>query len=306
MEAQIITQQEQGPVKSGKGKAVLITVGLLGLGTLGFFGWRKWKSDKEEAPTDIEDNNAAPSYTPPPKKTYSAPASNDGFPLKRGNKGEKVKAIQRFLVSKGLLDAKDVIGEFGPKTEAGLVKAGFPKVIDQAAFTTITSSETKTTAPVTTPETPIDPEKFAGDLFNAALTKNFNAAISTLRQMKSTADYVAVSDIFKTRFLNGVRKTLVNGMLDSFTNPAQKETIRTAFKSMGLKYDGDKFTLSGINHHGIVTSAPTSVVDANTGKVIKVSRSMILGIYAGMKGKYTQFKNNGRLFLVPTAKIKFI
>lgn len=303
MEQQIAIEQ-QPETKSGKGKIVLIGVGIVGLGTLAFFGWRKWKNKEEEQPTELAPDK---SYTPPPTKTNTtAPARNDNFPLKRGSKGERVKLIQQVLVKSGVFDAKDVISEFGPKTEAALKKLGLPTVIDEDAFNTITIGKAKPEAEKAPPPppAPIDAKQFAEDLWSAARSKNFRAAISILVKMKSTADYVTVSDIFKTKYLNGVRRTLVNGMLDSFPDASQKETIRNAFKLMGLKYDGSKFSLSGIDHFGIITISPTKILDAKSGTAIGVSKNMILGIYAGIKGKYTQFKNNGRLFLVPTAKIK--
>ena len=62
----------------------------------------------------------------PPKTTTTTTTtttSNSGLPLKRGSKGEKVKQVQRFLISNGydlgtfgvLKDGVD--GDFGSKTE---------------------------------------------------------------------------------------------------------------------------------------------------------------------------------------------
>ena len=61
----------------------------------------------------------------PPKTTTTTTTttSNSGLPLKRGSKGEKVKQLQRFLISNGydlgtfgvLKDGVD--GDFGSKTE---------------------------------------------------------------------------------------------------------------------------------------------------------------------------------------------
>ena len=305
MQEQII-QQEQAQSGSGKGKVVLIGVGIVGLGTLAFFGWRKWKSIQEEAPTELQEKSDPSTTTSSsPNKSYSAPARNDNFPLKRGSKGERVKKIQRLLVKKGLLDEKDVIGEFGPKTEAGLLKAGLPKVINESTFNTITSDTPKVTIPVSVPDAPIDASTFAEGLYNAARSKNFSAAITMLRLMKSTADYTAVSNIFKTKFLNGVRQTLVNGMLNSFSDPSQKDTLRKAFVAMGLKYDGNKFSLSGLPNRRLITSSNTHVFD-HTLCGICVPANVILGVEAGCKGQYTQFINKGRLFLVPTATITYL
>lgn len=59
----------------------------------------------------------------PPKTKTTTTTSNSGLPLKRGSKGEKVKQLQRFLISNGydlgtfgvLKDGVD--GDFGSKTE---------------------------------------------------------------------------------------------------------------------------------------------------------------------------------------------
>ena len=60
---------------------------------------------------------------PPKTTTTTTTTSNSGLPLKRGSKGEKVKQLQRFLISNGydlgtfgvLKDGVD--GDFGSKTE---------------------------------------------------------------------------------------------------------------------------------------------------------------------------------------------
>ena len=60
---------------------------------------------------------------PPKTTTTTTTTSNSGLPLKRGSKGEKVKQVQRFLISNGydlgtfgvLKDGVD--GDFGSKTE---------------------------------------------------------------------------------------------------------------------------------------------------------------------------------------------
>lgn len=301
MEEQIINQEQVKP--KGKGKVVLIGVSIIGLGTLAFFGWRKLKGTEEEAPTEIVPDK---SFSVPSTKATTSVARNDNFPIKRGSKGERVKTIQQVLVKSGLLDAKDVIGEFGPKTEAALKKLGLPTVITEDAFTEITVGKAKPEGEKPPPSpTPLDAEKFADGLWSAAKSKNFKAALSILLLMKSTSDYTAVSDIFKTKYLNGVRQTLVNGMLNSFSDLTQKETLRNAFKLMGLKYDGITFSLSGIST-GIITKSPTKILDAQNGRGIQVSKNTILGIYEGRKGKYTKFKNNGRHFFVPTSNIKFL
>lgn len=310
MQEQILLPQQEPEVKKGnKGKIVLISIGVLGLGAAGLFALHKIR----QKPTEVIDNSGLEDFTAPkptPKISHTSHSStssntNTGFPIKRGNKGEKVKAIQQVLANKGLLAASDVIGQYGPKTEAALVKAGYSTTIDETLFNTITGKTvTPSVAPPTLPQ-PIDPSKFAQSLYASVISKNFTAAMSVLKLMKTTADYTAVSDKFKTYFINGVRKTLVNGMLDAFTSIDQKSEIKQSFQNMGLKYDGSKFSLSGITARGIITKTKTTVYDeALCG--IPVPANTILGTEAGRRGSYTQFKNKGRYFLVPTQNINYL
>jgi peptidoglycan hydrolase-like protein with peptidoglycan-binding domain len=304
-----IPQQEPQIKKGNAGKIVLISIGVIGLGAAGLFAMSKLR----QKPTEVLDNSEMEDFTSPkplPKTsiashTNTSGTTNTGFPIKRGSKGEKVRAIQQVLASKGLLAASDVIGQYGPKTEAALIKAGFPTAIDEKAFNAITG---KTTVPTTAPPSlppPIDHSKFAQALYASAISKNFSAAMSVLKLMKTTGDYSAVSEKFKTYFIGGVRKTLVNGMLDAFTSIDQKAQIKQAFLNMGLKYDGSKFSLSGLPDRGIITKQKTTVYDQNL-RGISVEKNTILGTEAGRRGSYTQFRNKGRYFLVPTQNINYL
>lgn len=301
-----IPQQEPQIKKSNAGKIVLISIGVLGLGAAGLFAAQKLRQKPVEPINEPEQEDfTPPSYKPKTVSHNSNTEIKKEFPIKRGSKGEKVKAIQTVLASKGLLAASDVIGQYGPKTEAALIKAGFPTAIDENAFNTITAKATEPTVAPPSPPPSIDASKFAQALYASAISKNFSAAISVLKLMKTTGDYSAVSDKFKTYFIGGVRKTLVNGMLDAFSSIDQKAEIKQAFLNMGLKYDGNKFSLSGLPDRGIITKQKTTVYD-QTLCGIPVEKNTILGIEAGRRGNYTQFRNKGRYFLVPTQNINYL
>jgi hypothetical protein len=80
-------------------------------------------------------------------------------------------------------------------------------------------------------------------IYDAIIAKDYTSSITLLKGIKSTTDYSLVSEQLKTYRINGVRQTLVNAMLNAFTESSQKLGIQEVFKSMGLKYDGTKWSL---------------------------------------------------------------
>lgn len=293
---QTITQQEQ---TSGKGKKILlIGLGIAATGTLGYFGYQWWNKRKQS--TNEEESMPEMDLTPPAKNSFSLPAApkrNDDFPLKKGSKGARVKQVQEVLLAKLGKDAlgkAGADGDFGSKTEAALIKAGYPSTIDESTFNVMTQGET------------LDASATAKELYSAAIIKNFTGAIKALQKLKSKDDYTTVSDDFKTNYrIGGVRQTLVNGMLNSFNDEKQKQAIRLQFARMGLNYDGKKWSLSGIESSSIITKHPT-LVWVHSKKAIKVPANMVLGKEIAQKGNHTLFENNGKHFLVETKTINYI
>lgn len=295
---QTITQQEQ---TSGKGKKILlISLGIAATGTLGYFGYQWWQKRKEK--TSDENASEVPDLdlNPPSKSNFSlpsAPKRNDDFPLKKGSKGARVKQVQEVLLAKLGKDAlgkAGADGDFGSKTEAALIKAGYPSTIDESTFNVMTQGET------------LDASASAKELYSAAIIKNFTGAIKALQKLKSKDDYTTVSDDFKTNYrIGGVRQTLVNGMLNSFTDEKQKQAIRLQFTRMGLNYDGKKWSLSGIESSSIITKHAT-LVWVHPKKAIKVPANMVLGKEITQKGNHTLFENNGKHFLVETKTINYL
>ena len=105
--------------------------------------------------------------------------------------------------------------------------------------------------------------------------------------MNSTDDYSAVNKVFETSAVMFVRKTIVTGMLDCFTDESQKVRIRLEFTRMGLKYDGTKFSLSGLPYR-LVTSIATSVFNKD-GKETPVKINMALGNPVGVRDGWVYF-----------------
>lgn len=298
---QIVQQQTQ---TSGKGKKILlIGLGAIATGTLGFFGWRWWKTRKEKADTEKENTPDLELPPPPSKNSFTVPSAppkrNDDFPLKKNSKGARVKQVQEVLIAKlgkDILGKAGADGDFGSKTEAALTKAGFPITIDENVFNVIVQGDSNG----------LDADATATQLYNAATKKDFPTTIKALQKLKSKEDYTSVSENFKNNYrVNGVRQTLVNGLLNSFSDEKQKQSIRLQFTRMGLNYDGKKWSLSGLETSSIITKRAT-IIWEHPRKAITVPANMVLGKEVAQRGTHTLFENKGKHFLVDTQSVTYI
>lgn len=129
--------------------------------------------------------------------------------------------------------------------------------------------------------------------------------MTNLKKLGSNDDYSKVSAAFSQYRINAVRKTLVTGLLDAFTNEDQKQQIRYEFLRMGLKFDGSKWSLAGFDGKPVVTIEPTSVW-INATQSVSVPSQMVLGAEVSRKLDYTLFENNNKYFLVATRSIKYL
>ncbi len=287
--------------KSNKKKWVFLSIGLLGTGALSYFGWRWWQNNRATNlnvyPADSGSNAtiAPPStvstYSPGRPNYSTTQTANDSFPLKNGSRGENVRLLQDSIVTQyGLKIGVD--GVFGSETAGALKKLNFPVSIDQTTFNVITKPKS------------LDAAGTAQKLYNAMTGKDFNAALALLKMLKSTADYSAVSTNLSENYrIGGVHQTLVNAMLNTYTSETQKQQIRLAFAAMGLKYDGDKWSLSGLGGMGLlVTIKPTRIwKDPQTSVAVPVK--MVLGRPVATRGHFTLFENEDNFYLVQTAHV---
>lgn len=149
----------------------------------------------------------------------------------------------------------------------------------------------------------IDGRQIALNIHAAALRKDFTKVYEQLGKIKTTKDYSSVNKVFSSLFLNGVRQTLVTGLSNTFKDQKQKDTLRKSFFAMGLKYDGRKWSLSGIEPSAIITTSPTKVwKDPQT--AVPVPVNMVLGQQVCQRGNFTLFENDKQYFLVETKHIK--
>ena len=142
----------------------------------------------------------------------------------------------------------------------------------------------------------IDPESISKKLHDSATAKNISQVVAAMKGMKNTDDYSAVSNDFKENYLiNGVHQTLVNGMLNSFSDEKQKQQIRLEFLRMGLKYDGKKWALAGLGDiptgKEIISTERTMAYTAKGNGKIAIPENIVLG-----KKEYTL---NGWVYFYP-------
>jgi len=298
--------------KQQKKKIILTTLAVSAAGVLGYFGWQYIKRRKAGKGTDLDEilkaNNTAmvsdafniPSTIVRPRvqpgSTKSSSSAKSDFPLKKGSKGELVKQLQEAIISKygkSILPKYGADGDFGTETLNALKKLKLPTTIEQSTFNMLTGGAK------------VNNGNVGADLYNATVTKDFNTVMRLLAKMKNTEDYTAANEFFKNNRINGVRQTIVNGLLNTFTREEQKQKIKLEFLRIGLQFDGDKWSLSGLDGLPIITTEPTTVwLNAYDG--IKVPARMVLGNEVSQRLDYTLFQNKGKHFLVNTRSVKYL
>jgi peptidoglycan hydrolase-like protein with peptidoglycan-binding domain len=308
--------------KAQKKKVVLTAIAVGGAGVLGYFGYQWWRKKKlQKAFTESNDLDFLATSTPHgmptpsadtattyPDTTTSAPrktatvtwpqaaATPSDFPLRQGSRGEKVLQIQKALKAKlgKSSPAKfKADGIFGPITASALKKAGLPTSVDESTYNVLTSGVQSEVASLGTA------------LYNATVAKDFNQVIALLKKMSSTGDYTVANTTFKTYRLDGVRQTIVNGLLDTFSSDDQQQQIKFQFLRIGLQYDGSKWSLSGLGGLPIVTVQPATIW-VNARRRVSVPPRVVLGNEVGKRLDYTLFENQGRYFLVPTRCVRYV
>jgi hypothetical protein len=308
--------------KKAKSKIILTSLAVGAVGILGYLAWQfytKKRAAKYSSTSNPDLMTILPSTStaviyPSTSSTSSGSASTvlpkpvtstgtskkttSSFPLKKGSRNELVKSLQLALIAKygtAILPKYGADGDFGSETVVALTKAGLPTTIDETTYYVIIQNSSSIT----------DKSELANKFLTAATNGNFNTVLTLLKQLKSKEDYRHVSEVFVQYRLRGVRQTLVNGLLSTFTNEKQKEQIRYEFIRMGLKYDGKQWSLDGFDGRPIVTTEPTNVWISAT-ENLGVQASVVLGAEVSRKLDYTLFENNGKYFLVATKSIRYL
>jgi hypothetical protein len=298
--------------KQQKKKIIVTTLAVGATGILGYFGWQYFKKKKQAKASDLDSlitkvqepvipktsivavkaKPKLPAYTPKP-----IPERTDGFPLTKGSKGDNVRKLQEALILKygsQILPKYGVDGDFGSEVLNALKKVGLPSSVSESTFNVLIQKAGSSNI-----------SSVAKELYKAVIGKDFNKAIAQLKNLKTVEDYSTANEVFKQNRINGVRQTVVNGVLSAFTTDSQKQKIKFEFLRMGLQFDGQKWSLSGFDGLSIVTAIPTQVWISAT-ESVKVPGRMVLGNEVSKRLDYTLFENKGKYFLVQSKTVKYL
>lgn len=306
-------------------RIILTSIAVGAAGVMGYFGWQLYKK-KVRAKTSMANNYsdldsllpsttrasavnlspvaiATPDSTSRPKvkvasasSSAAASASDSDFPLKKGSKGEKVKLLQKALIAKygkSILPKYGADGGFGSETAAALKKAGLPASIDESTYNVLVQAGQ------------VDGALIGEALYNATVNRDFSAVLTALKKMNSTSDYTAANTVFKNSRIEGVRQTIVNALLTTFSAVDQQQQIKFEFLRIGLQYNGSQWSLSGLGGLPIITIRPATVW-TNARNRMNVPARVVLGNEVSRRLDYTLFENQGQYFLVPTRCVRYI
>ena len=303
--------------KKSQTKYILIgaTIGTLGLIGFGYWYFKGRKGvdvkDKDndlfhklskavEVPSPQPNNIPAP-VTSPPKAAISR------FPLKKGSRGDLVTQLQEGLIAKfgsSILPTYGADGDFGTETINALKSKGFPVVINKTTFDKIVSDGANTNPSL--PASAEQPVDIAKNIWKNANEKNLEGMLSELHRINDVKDYVIINSLFKTIYLRGVRQTIVNAALSSFQDDSSKEQIRQEFLRIGLKNNGNKWTLAGISTKQIITNRATTISDLK-GLELEVPAQTLLGeLFSEHKGRTGFHTIDNQLLFVPTKHISYL
>lgn len=301
-----------------KTKFILIGLGVVVVGTGAYVYSQIIKKNQNNAKKKFEDalkaNSAVlpitPSVSPSPKPSSSG-ASSSGFPLKSGSKGTLVKSLQNALIKKygaKILPEFGADGDFGSETRNALVSKGYPTSIDEDTFTKIVlSAGIKSTNVSSGSGVKPSNSTLSYHIHQAIEDNNFSYATKYLKFIKSVSQYSAVNTIFKKKDIGWVSKTIVTALLDQFESASERKTLNEHFYRIGLKYDGSKWSLSGLSGQidRLVTIRATRVWD-QSGQAIQVPKATILGEYLDANDGVTEFETlDGRRLFVATQSISY-
>jgi hypothetical protein len=298
--------------KQQKKKIIVTTLAVGATGILGYFGWQYFKKKRQAKTGDLDSliskvqepvipktsivpvkaKAKLPAHTPKP-----IPEKTDEFPLAKGSKGDNVRKLQEALIAKygsQILPKYGVDGDFGSEVLNALKKVGLSSSVSESTLNVLTQKEQSSNI-----------SAIAKELFKAVLAKDFNKAIAQLKNLKTVEDYSTANETFKQNRINGVRQTIVNGLLSAFTTDSQKQKIKFEFLRMGLQFDGKQWSLSGFDGLSLVTALPTQVWISAT-ESVQVPARMVLGNEVSKRLDYTLFENKGKYFLVQSKTVKYL
>ncbi len=298
-----------------KGKYILIGLGVVALAGVGIYFFTK---PKQSGSLTFDEAGITPPVTPDPVTTTSpirtgGGSNSSGFPLKNGSRGPLVRNIQEALIRKygtAILPRFGADGIWGSELDAALLSKGLPTILNVESFTKIVGSEPDKSGTATQPKKKkFRPELLANVIYKAIQDDNFTKALSALSKIWTVSGYTKVNNFFKKKRLNGVRKTLVNGLLTAFKGSSEKKALNASFYRIGLKYNGSQWSLNGLGQINgeWLQSISNARVWNPSGKSMRITKDTILGEFIGAEKGVTRFRtSNNEELLIHTKNISYV
>lgn len=293
-----------------KTKYILLGLGVVTLGAGAYVYYLK-KKKREQNNSDFTQAITANNLSAlPPSNNTSSSSSSRSFPLRKGSSGSLVKNLQDALIKKygaSILPKYGADGSFGLETQNALLSKGLPTSIDSETYTSLLLSSGSSNT--SSSSSSVSASSIATTIYNAILKRSLSSAIKGLKQIKSVSDYTAVNTHFKKKRIGLVRMTLVTALLSTFSSTAQKKQVNQEFYRIGLKYDGSKWSLSGI--YGVeidqlVAIENTKVWDKH-GSGMMIPKGTIIGEYLDANNGVTEVETlDGKRLFVKTTSISYI
>lgn len=263
-----------------------------------------------------------------PKPSYSKPVYHPPkqvgqlFPLKRGSKGDLVKDVQEALMKKyggDILPKYGADGFYGQEMETALVRKGYPTVIDSNDYAKIVLKDSKTDTSKNDDKkdtskggetTKFNPKAIAYSLYMSVKNDDVIKALEVLKKIKNKDQYLYVNEEFKKKDIAGSTSMTIATALDYRFGQSKeyKKKINSQLYRIGLKYDGDKWSLSGLGNTSslVRTISPTTIWDKG-GKQFAVPAQKVLGRYIRSKNGICEFETeDGKLFFINAHQISYV
>ncbi|MBL4862074.1 MAG: hypothetical protein JKY09_03535 [Crocinitomicaceae bacterium] len=298
--------------KSGKGKYILIGLGVVTIAGIAYYFASRPKDSSDEIPEDTPGFPTPRTTSLVPSKASSSGTSSTSFPLKKWSQGILVKNLQNVLIKKygeAVLPRFGADGQWGTELQNALVSKGLPTVIGQAEYTKLISTNGESGASSSSNSNNFNASKIADHLHTAIEVHDFDKVRRVFGYIHTVKGYKSVNYYFKNKRINGVRKTLVNALLSEFTSNWGKKILNGHFHRIGLKFDGTKWSLSGLNQvlYDQIKAVRQTIVWNLQGQIIKIPKDTILGEFIGAKDGVTKFRTlDDKILFTNTKSIRYV
>lgn len=296
-----------------KTKYIILGLGVVALGTGAYVYYLQKKKKKEQNNREFTQaitSSNIPSLPSPSSSSSSSTSVRSSFPLKKGSSGSLVKNLQNALIKKygaGILPKYGADGGFGSETLRALTSKGLPTTIDSDTYTKIIISSGSSSSSKSSQVS--NASSIATTIYNAIVKDSIGSAITGLKQINSVSDYTAVNTHFKKKRVGLVRMTLVTGLLSTFNSTTEKKLINQELYRIGLKYDGSKWSLSGVfgvAMDQLVTIESTKIWDEH-GSGMMIPKGTIIGEYLDANDGVTEVETlDGKRLFIKTTSISYV